>query len=170
MLEAAIRTVPVFAMASLVLSGCASSNERYPSLATRDVERVQGTFEPVAPTVLTPEPAPSGQADRLASLTAMADSAHGRFLAAVPGARAAVNAVDAAVPDSNRWAAAQVALADLESLRSQAAIALGDLDLLYAQASTGFVEREAIADARRSVISNIQTEDAILAELRAQAD
>lgn len=156
----------------LLMAGCASSSDRYPSLAVREVERVSGTFTPVdsGPQVLSPAPAPEDQAARLQSLISQAESVHREFLAATPRARLLVGQVDNTSPDSNAWAEAQIALGDLESKRSQAALALGDLDLLYAAASTGFVDRTDIDEARERVIGWIAEEDAVLAGLRAEAD
>ena len=68
--------------------------------------------------------------------------------------------------DSNAWAAAQIALAQLESQRSQSAIALATLDLHYADASLGFTAREAIDAVRSQVLSTLRQEDEVLARLR----
>lgn len=157
---------------SVILSGCAGSSDRYPSLAIRDVERIQGQFEPMQTDaeLLRPAPAPEGQAAILKSLVGQANDAHRAFLAAAPRARDLIAQIGAVGPESNSWAEAQVALADLDSHRSLAAIALGDLDLLYSGASTEFVERTEIDAARDNVLTWIAEEDAILADLRARAD
>ncbi len=162
---------PLIASAAMsaLLAGCVGASERYPSLAIRDFERINGTFEPVDP-ILEPSPAPAGQGTQLEYLIAQAQTAHNAFMEAVPAARSLVAAIDAKDPESKAWGDAQVALSSLDSHRSQAAIALGDLDLLYANASTDFVEREAIAEARETVIATIVEEDAILMELRGRAD
>ncbi|NVE94509.1 hypothetical protein [Altererythrobacter lutimaris] len=157
---------------ALLLTGCAGASDRYPSLATRDIERVSGTFEPVAASdaQLTPALAPANQAEQLQSLVAQAATAHAAFMTAVPGTRAAIARIGAKEPGDKSWTDAQIALAELDSQRSRAAIALGDLDLLYANASVDFVEREAIAEARANVLASVHQEDAILIELRGLAD
>ncbi|MBQ94518.1 MAG: hypothetical protein CL510_01610, partial [Actinobacteria bacterium] len=66
------------------------------------------------------------------------------------------------------WAAAQVALADLDSARSNSAVALGDLDILYAAARVQAQDAEAIEAARNVVIALVAEEDAVLERLRAQ--
>lgn len=156
------------AATSLCLAGCASTGGDYPSLSIRDAERATGTFEPDTggSAQTAPSPAPAGLGERLAQLTGTAGAAHADFLAAAPQAERLVNAGAGAAVASDRWAAAQVALADLDSARSRAAIPLGDLDLLYADATLAWQDREAIAAAREEVIGMVTEEDAILARLR----
>lgn len=152
-----------------LLTACASAGDRYPSLAIRDAERVQGTFAVSPAAAPTEAPAPPGTLDRVAQLGAEARSAHAKFMAAAPGARQAVGAARDAAVTENRWAVAQIALADLDSARSEAAIALGDLDLLYADATLAFTEREQIGATRREVLALLSEADRILAELRRAA-
>lgn len=154
--------------ASLCLGGCASTSGDYPSLAIRDAERVTGTMEPAGEGSVqtSPAPAPEGLGQQLAQLASAASAAHADFLAAAPQAERLVSAGAGAGVASDRWAAAQVALADLDSARSRAAVSLGDLDLLYADATLAWQEREAITAARDEVTGMIAEEDAILARLR----
>lgn len=163
---------PVLRIAPLALAAplaaCAAGSADYPSLAIRDAERVEGTFEP-APAPEAPAPPVQPSADlleRLAQLRAEAASAHQAFLEAAPGTRSAVEAARGIGVESKLWAAAQVALADLDSARSQTAVALGNLDLMFADATLAFELREPIADARGDVAELVAQEDAILAELR----
>ncbi len=157
------------AMAAL-LSGCASSKAIYPSLAIRDGERVQATFTSNAQQQIQPERAsPSNDmAARLLELQATASRAHQMFLDAAPGATALVIGASNAALASARWSDAQVALADLESARSQVAVPLGDLDLMFVDAALAFEQREAIDTARNKVIAILDEEDRVLAELRAK--
>ena len=151
--------------AAILLAGCAGSGDKYPSLAIRDVERA-GYFDAGPATPPEPRQPPSGAVlEQVAQLRTEAAAAHWRFLAAVPGARRLANAAGRAV-ESDSWAAAQVALADLESKRSQAAVPLGDLDLLFVDATLANVERTAIAAAREEVVALVAEEDAVLADLR----
>ncbi len=153
-----------------IATGCAGGSDRYPSLAVRDAERIQGTFEPVdsSDAVTKPRPAPPGQQSQLNALLSEAGAVHADFMESVPAAQDLILAIDETGPENKAWGDAQVALAALESRRSQAAIALGDMDLLYANASADFVERREIDAARQQVIALIEQEDAILAELRRQ--
>jgi hypothetical protein len=159
-------TTAALALASL--AACASTGDRYPSLAIRDAERISGEFA-VAPSTPEVAPVPRLPADtlgRIGALRTQAASAHQKFVAAVPGARNAVGNARGAGVEDDRWAGAQVALADLDSSRSEAAIALGDLDLLFADAAIEQAQREEIVAARSEVTALIAEEDLILAELR----
>ncbi len=153
------------------LGACTSADGRYPSLATRDVERVEGQFEPVPADPIdvpeVPTELPQGLAPRLDSLLADAREAHAEFTRAAPVASSRVQAARGASRDSNAFAAAEVALSDLDSTRSQTAIALGDLDTLYVAASIQYEDRSAIDAAREQVIALVREQDAVLARLRA---
>ena len=151
---------------ALALSACASTSDRYPSLAIRDAERVQGTFETEAGEVPAPDPDPPS-ADllaRLAELREAALAAHREFIAAVPLAERLVAAAGGVGSDS--WASAQVALASLDGARSEAAVPLGDLDVLFVDATLGAEQREPVAEVRSEVLQLIAEEDAALARLR----
>ncbi|MEC7534517.1 hypothetical protein A8B77_08155 [Erythrobacter sp. EhN03] len=162
---------PLFA--ALLLAGCASTaGDSYPSLAVRDVERAEGTFEPAAPRQLDVPPvvidAEGDVPARLESLVAAARDAHEQFTAAVPAAQRRVQAAGNAAVGSDSWASAQVALADLDSARSNAAVALGDLDILFAAATVQAQDAAAIAAARATVVALVTEEDVVLERLRAQ--
>ena len=166
MTQSRLRIAPLLLAAPL--AACAAGSADYPSLAIRDAERVEGSFDPAAPAEAPPPPAPPS-ADllgRLSQLETQAASAHRAFLEAAPGARRAVIAARGATVETNSYADAQIALADLDSHRSRAAVALGDLDLLFAEAALAFAMRAPIAEARGEVAALIAQEDAILAELR----
>ena len=167
------RKLSLTAFLALALAGCASTaNDGYPSLAVRDVERAQGTFEPVESKRIDVPPVEvdlaGGLEARLATLRAQAESAHAQFLRSVGTAEQRVGAASGSAIGSDRWAAAQVALADLDSARSSAAIALGDLDILYGAATVQAEDTSAIEATRDAVIALVSEEDAVLARLRAQ--
>jgi hypothetical protein len=153
---------------ALPLAACAAGSGDYPSLAIRDAERVEGSFETGTPAEppSPPEPPSADLLGRLSQLQAQATDAHRAFLEAAPGARRAVAAAQGASVTTNSYAEAQIALADLDSHRSRAAVALGDLDLLFADATLAFEVRAPIAETRSEVAALIAEEDAILAELR----
>ncbi len=155
----------------LTCAACATPDAgAYPSLAIRDVERVDGTFEPVQSDRLDVPPVETqGTGDlptRLAALQAQARDAHAAFLAALPMAERRVSAAAGSAIGTDAWASAQVALADLDSQRSQAAIALGDLDTLYTAAAVQAEDVAAVAAARDQVIALVGEEDAALQRLR----
>ena len=159
----------LYVMPSLfALAACASGAESYPSLAVRPAERVEGTF--AAPPAV-PDPAPIGAAEagRIDSLVGSATGTHRRFLDRVDSARSLVLAGRGASPEDNRWAAAQVALADLDSIRSEAAIALGDLDLMFVDATLSNTQRAEVDTARNRILAFLAEQDRILSALRQEA-
>ncbi|WP_061922518.1 hypothetical protein [Altererythrobacter epoxidivorans] len=157
-------------LGAFAVSGCASGSGDYPSLAIREAERVQGTFpvegaDGAATTPAGPAPVDASTLEKAAIWLDQAKASHARFLEAVPQAQRTV-ANAGSGPDSTSWGSAQVALADLDSHRSDTAIALGDLDLAYVDATLSFVEREQIGQIRESVVALIGEEDDVLARLR----
>ena len=152
-------------LAASLLAGCAAAPEgAYPSLAIRDVERVSGTLEPPAVTYVPPAP-PSGTLNELDALVSRAQTAHGRFVEQAPALRSRVASANGAPVGSEGWAQAQVALAELETIRSEAMIALADLDRLYVEAATEGQSLAEVASARDEVIALVEQEDAVIAEL-----
>ena len=167
------RKLIVAPLCASLLAGCAgTASDRYPSLAVRDVERAEGTFQPVPGRTLdVPEVETdlTGDLDtRLAALVGLVRSSHADFFGAVPDAERMVGAAVGSSIGSDSWAAAQVALADLDSARSNSAVALGDLDILYAAARVQAQDAGAIEAARNVVIALVAEEDAVLERLRAQ--
>ena len=155
------------ALATLAVAGCAGSAAGdYPSLAIRDVERQQGQFTPATTPPATVPVLSAGEARSVAEILAAARAAHGRFAAATAPARRAVLAARGAAAGSRAWGDAQVALSNLESLRSVTAVSLADADRLHARASAeGLVPME--LDAARATIADlVADEDTTLAALR----
>ena len=105
---------------------------------------------------LSPGSTPFGQNAR---------AAHNRFMASADAARNAARRARGASRASTAWSSAQVAIADLETLRSLTGVPLADLDRLYVDATIDFTRRNAIGEARDEVIALVATEDRILAEL-----
>lgn len=159
-----LRAVPVLSIA-LTLGACATSGD-YPSLAQRPAERVEGTFTPeeaapVAPAPITPT---ADLAARLAENARQAEAAHREFVSAVPSTERLASGAGATGTDS--WAAAQVALANLDSIRSRVAVNLADLDSLWVDSTIEPGPREAIGSVRSTVEALVAEEDAVLARLR----
>lgn len=157
--------------AVLPLAACATPGD-YPSLAIRDVERAQGRFETAPPAPVAVPEIPVGTtgpvAERLAALGEAAEAAHSSFEQSTPGATRLVRAGAGAATGSTAWAAAQVALADLDSARSNTAIALGDLDTLMVATAVQLQDVSAIEEVRQRVLELIGEEDEVLARLREQ--
>ena len=150
-----------------LLAACASPGD-YPSLAQRPAERVGGTFETDAAAATPPPPEAPGTdlVARLAELQRTAAELHAQFTAATPAATRLVAAGGATGSDS--WASAQVALADLDSLRSRASVPLAELDALWVDSTIEAGPREAVGIVRSTVEALVAQEDAVLARLRAR--
>ncbi|GMM94090.1 hypothetical protein [Qipengyuania sp. MTN3-11] len=160
------------AFLALSLAGCQSTQGVYPSLAVRDIERVEGQFETAPAPPLDVPNVPTEYtgtlAQRLAALGSAAREAHARFLSARQGAAQLAAAASGAEIGSDSWASAQVALADLDSIRSDTAIALADLDILAIAAEVQAEDKAGIEAARAEVLTLVSEEDRTLAELRAR--
>ncbi|MFZ9396610.1 MAG: hypothetical protein ACO25F_11180, partial [Erythrobacter sp.] len=153
MLRYSLRLVLPLAAAIALLTGCAGGSERFPSLALRDFERVQGSFgaPDSRPTELRPAPLGAAQANEVTAALEQARSRHQRFLSLVDAARGNVVAAAGTGPEDRRWALAQVEIAELDSRRAGTAALLADLDRLYADASLSFAERDQVERAQTEV-------------------
>lgn len=150
-----------------MLAGCASDPGRYPSLAIRDFERVEGQFEVGGGISALPAPAAPGPATiaRVDELLEEATRAHGDFLAAVGDTERLLVAARGLDPESNLWSQAQIALAVLDTKRTLVATRLADLDLLLADASLAYEQLGEIEAARLAVAALTEEEDRILDRL-----
>lgn len=170
--------LPILAAAIplLILTGCASARD-YPSLTRRPAEKDNGRISGGAPVVASAPNASASQmpvaADlttRLAQLEQSAREAHARFGTARARASSLVSAARGAAVASERWSVATVAIAELESSRSDAMVSLGELDRLYAEARIAGQNDDggdggAIAAVRDQVTAWVADEDAVLADL-----
>ncbi len=167
--------VGLIAAPALVMGGCSPDRGRFPSLAIRPAERAFGQAKaaPADPAAAAPAPIPADATlpQRLAALDARAREADARFLALVPEAtRAAARARNAAT-GSETWNLAQVALARLESARSDTAIALADLDQMATEAQIAAVDHPGpdtaqVVNTRDSVAARVAQQDSVLAQLK----
>ncbi len=153
--------LPAFTL--LLTSACTTGKDVYPSLARRDVERVAAT--PPAP----PPPASAPAADpslsgNLVRLIDQARSAHSLFNNRRSRAEQAASGLRGAAGNDS-WANAQLALADLESARSQTMVPLADLDALWTEARIAGADAVSIGAARDQVMAMVAEEDAVLARL-----
>lgn len=167
-----LRAFCILLTALPALTACASPNDKYPSLAIRDVERAEGRFDPApaAPLDVPPVMPPLGGplAERLAGLAARADASHQAFRASAGRTARIANAAAGAAVGSDAWASAQVALADLDSARSLTAVALAELDTLMVAGAIQAEDVSAIEGVRQQVLAQVDEEDQTLARLRAQ--
>ncbi len=152
-----------------LLAACATP-EGYPDLGLREAERVTGTLSVPETPPFTPAPAAPATLAQLDELVESARSAHADFLSAAGEARGPVNAARGAAIGSEEWSVAQVAVADLESLRSQAMIALADIDRIYLSAATQGGEIARIESARAEVAGLVDEENRLVEALLAAFD
>ena len=170
-------------LASAALSGC-STPAGYPSLARRPAEgtvwaaaqeegdgRISGSAPAVAPAsdaAVSETPVSPDLASRLVQLSDSARAAHARFASTKARAAQLVSAARGAAVASEAWSVATVALADLESARSEAMVSLGELDRLYVAERIDGGDGHAIAAVRDQVTAWVADEDAVLADLGGQ--
>ncbi len=158
----------------LTLAACASAGGDYPSLAIRDAERASGSAMPVQPApVPPPPPIATGTSQRIAQALDQARKAHASFVAGTASAARIVSAARGARARADSWIAAQVALADLQSLRSQAVIAQADVELMFAQERLAEPDRitptaQALGEARERIGGWVNEQNQTLARLADQ--
>jgi hypothetical protein len=160
----------------LFSSGCATRGD-FPSLALRNSERVSGTAQPAAPEALPtlppqlPPPLMSTIGEKLIDLHSQGLAGWQKFEQRRARAESLVSAAAGAAAGSEAWALAAVALAELESARSETSVPLADLDALFvahqvADPDDRGSESVGIAGAREQVAGWIAREDRTLEELR----
>jgi len=163
------RALPLLIMVSIPLSACATKAD-YPSLARRDAERITGTAQPAPSTPVLPPapPPPDAQVSaRLAQLVEQARAANGRFAAQRGQTERLVGQGSGSKMSSESWAVASVALAQLESARSDTMVAMASIDEIHAadalaHYNTPSGDEPAIAAARTQVTGWIDEQDAVL--------
>ena len=144
-------------------AGCASTPGDYPSLAIRDAERVSGTLQPAEPYV--PAPVDAATLASVEGLVQQANAAYAAYRGKLERVRAtALRARGASV---GSWAAASVALAELETERSRTMVALADLDRLYVAAATEGSATDELANAQNAVNEMVDFETAQINEIHA---
>jgi hypothetical protein len=113
---------------STLLAGCAApADTGYPSLLPRPIEK-RGFSEPERPTpVAAPDPVLDG---RIAQEQAALAKANAAFDAGATTAERLAAKAGNAAPGTEAWIAAQVALAELDTLRSATAGSLADIEQL----------------------------------------
>lgn len=150
----------------LALGACASTSDRYPSLAIRDAERVHGSAQAVTP---EPEPQPvqpsADLAQRLVQLRGAAARGHQAFLSAAPRTKSLIDAARGSAVASDSWVAAQASLSGLETVRNETMTSMAELDKLLLQAELEGGAREAVAATRSEVGSLLDSENATLEQM-----
>ena len=151
---------------TFTLSACASTSDRYPSLAIRDAERIHASAEAAEPPPPPLPVQPSADLTRqLAQIRADAHRGHQAFLAAVPRTRSLVNAARGSASASDAWISAQVSLSELEITRRQMMTAMADLDKLLLQTELNGGAIDAVTETRDRVSALMDEENALMRQL-----
>ncbi len=149
-----------------MLSACAATSDKYPSLAIRDFEAADPAQAGTASDPATAlSPARIAQVEKALGVALEQSAA---FNAKLQVVRPQVAAARGLGPSSNAWADAQIAYADLISHRSQTAIALADIDLILAEAASELVNVERLTAQQAEVAAKLADQDRALAQLRDQ--
>ena len=169
-----MRRIPallLLASSALALTGCASDDGGYPSLAKRPAERITATWPPAPP---PPPPAPPpldpAQRDRLDLLLAEVRGADARFHGVENRARTLVGNAKGAAMGSEAWSVATVAVAELEAARAQAMVAMAEIDSLYADARINGLDVAPIEATRQQAVAIIAGQDKALDSLKGALD
>ncbi len=144
-----------------LLPGCTTVAEGdFPSLAKRPYETSAPLGSTESASLPDQQPVSPALVQRLSTLRGVAMAAHNRF-----------NQQRGSGAGGSDWASGQIAIAGLESIRSEAMIPLADLDRLYVAAydaavvSKQFADVEAIARTRADVARMIAEEDRAIAAM-----
>ena len=157
-----LKKTAVLASLLAALAGCAGNKDDYPSLALRPFERGEVAQAP------TPAPAPIRPATSPARLTELrnaASTAHAAFLAKEGEAGRLARAAAGQPFESNAHAAALLALAELDTQRSETAGTLAALDKLAAEAAGALSPDPALVAAQSEVAAVVASEDAAISRL-----
>lgn len=119
---------------ALPLAGCVQSDAKYPSLLPRAIES-QSTAEPDRP--VAPVAADPALDKKIAEITATLDGAQTAFAAAARDTEAKIAVARGLSEGSEPWIDAQVALGNLDMVRSQATDALAALEALAIERGRG---------------------------------
>lgn len=159
--------LPASLTLAFLLSACASTPGEYPSLARRPIERVTGTFTPPPP---PPAPAPvdPAVARQIDSLLDRVRAADAKFQAREGRVRQIVGAAAGAAKASEAWSVAMVALADLDTARSEGMVALTDIDAIYAASRIEGEPASEAKAARDAANALVAAQDKVIAGLQAQ--
>ena len=151
MTDAAPRFRPALCSASLLvaltLPGCATQvSTHYPSLLPRAIEQRSDAEPDAAVVIADPEPATDAA---LADIRKTLDEAKTGFNTAADTAERLATAAHGAAVGSDRWIAAQTALAELDGYRATTSAAVTDLDsLALARAADGKPDYPALTSMR----------------------
>ncbi len=163
MIMRALANISVLFAVIAVVSGCAGSDARYPSLALRPFETgaLPVTVAPATPAPIRPMTSPAA----LSALRDKVAASHAAFLQREADIARIARAAAGQSVESNARSNALVAMADLTSQRGTTSAVLADLDLLAAEAATTLSPDPALVAAQAEIAALVAREDAAIAQL-----
>lgn len=164
------RARPALAIALILagaLTGCAAqTSTRYPSLLPRPIESRSDAEPDVVIAVAVADPATDST---LADVRQTLDKTKESFASTAKTAERLADAARGAPAGSERWIAAQTALAELDGYRATTSAALTDLDsLAIARAADGKPEYPGIASLRGAAQAAFDAQSAQIGEISAR--
>ncbi len=128
---------------------------------------VEAAPQPPAP------PLAAETVQRIGQAVEQARKAHAAFSSGMAGATGAVSAARGARAPADSWVAAQMALANLQSQRSEAVIAQADLELMFADERLAGPDRitptaQALIEARERIAGWVNEQNRTLCRLAGQ--
>lgn len=123
--------LPLAAIASLTLVGCASASGDFPSLAKRPYEKANPIEEVAVVETLTTTLSADLQ-KQVDALLSRSSVAHAAFENAAPSVRALAQSAGGSATGSESWINAHQELSRTDSLRADGVAALGEMDRLVA--------------------------------------
>ena len=125
--------LPLAIATSLTLTGCASLEGDFPSLAKRPYEKANPVEEPVAAPETLTTALPADLYQTINALLLRSSTAHSAFENAVPSVRSVVQSASNAANGSEAWINAHLESSSTDSLRADGVAALGEIDRLVAR-------------------------------------
>jgi hypothetical protein len=147
-----------------LLAACATPQADYPSLICRPVDFAGPAPSAAAPPLPVPT-APPGtllEPEEVSALAARAEDLHARFLSAFTDP--ALSGRDRGV-ESDAFARAQLAVAELSTLHGQLLAVLADLDEAYALRTILLADPGPVASLRDKIASDVEEQRRLLATL-----
>jgi hypothetical protein len=120
------------ALLAFLLTGCASVEGDFPSLAKRPYETDTPAMEPAESAQPVTTALPADLRAKTDALLARARRAHAAFEAALPPVRAVAQSASGSVNGSEVWVEAHMQLSRADANRADAVAALGEIDRLIA--------------------------------------
>jgi hypothetical protein len=119
---------------AMILSGCATPEGKFPSLARRPFEQGAAVIAPIVPLTPLASSLPEAISGKVRALQSRHANASSAFSSMLPVVRSAANGAASAPMGSEAWVNAQLMVSRLDKSRGDAVAALSEMDdLIVAQ-------------------------------------